>query len=80
MKFNEMFRNFAVSLYILADLSRTDRPLVVKSLLQLYQTLQSRATDYQILGTMLCQWCKNIAEVRILMYIFSDYRAISLRG
>ncbi|KAK3875075.1 hypothetical protein Pcinc_020036 [Petrolisthes cinctipes] len=39
------------------------RDAVIGSLLQLYQNLQNKATEYQILGHMLIQWCKNIAEI-----------------
>ncbi|XP_042205940.1 titin-like isoform X2 [Homarus americanus] len=39
------------------------RDEVIGSLLQLYQNLQNKATEYQILGHMLIQWCRNIAEI-----------------
>ncbi|XP_037781353.1 LOW QUALITY PROTEIN: titin-like [Penaeus monodon] len=39
------------------------RDEVIGALLQLYQNLQNKATEYQILGHMLIQWCRNIAEI-----------------
>ncbi|KAG0730306.1 Muscle M-line assembly protein unc-89 [Chionoecetes opilio] len=39
------------------------RDEVIGSLLQLHQNLQNKATEYQILGHMLIQWCRNIAEI-----------------
>ncbi|XP_042876868.1 titin-like isoform X4 [Penaeus japonicus] len=39
------------------------RDEVIGALLQLYQNLQNKATEYQILGHMLIQWCRNISEI-----------------
>lgn len=48
------------------------RDAVIGSLLQLYQNLQNKATEYQILGHMLIQWCKNIAEVSCTKMLLID--------
>ncbi|XP_066957162.1 uncharacterized protein [Macrobrachium rosenbergii] len=54
------------------------RDEVISSLLQLYQNLQNKATEYQILGYMLVQWCRNIAEIhRSCDKIESQFGAVS---
>ncbi|XP_068215232.1 uncharacterized protein [Palaemon carinicauda] len=54
------------------------RDEVISALLQLYQNLQNKATEYQILGYMLVQWCRNIAEIhRSCDKIESQFGAMS---
>ncbi|XP_069941739.1 titin-like isoform X5 [Cherax quadricarinatus] len=55
------------------------RDEVIGSLLQLYQNLQNKATEYQILGHMLIQWCRNIAEIhRSCDKLESQFSSVSL--
>ncbi|XP_063883939.1 titin-like isoform X4 [Scylla paramamosain] len=55
------------------------RDEVIGSLLQLYQSLQNKATEYQILGHMLIQWCRNIAEIhRSCDKLENQFDAVSL--